>query len=92
MNLIEVYNQHKKELEDPNWEKNPYNTAWDVNQNATCAKLVISFKPKRTRQWIHCWEKYVPNDIKNYWSTLSPESKAAIYLTCEPIASNEIWD
>ena len=78
MDLIAIYKENKDSarLKNPDWKKDKYGGYYPVGHST----------------WVHQWERYVPDDLKDVWNTLDNSVKAAIFLVCEPQASNEEWD
>jgi hypothetical protein len=75
-NLTDVYNENKHKLEHPNWTLDKYG----------------NYKPKNSNLWIHDWEAHILGSLKDIWNDLSPETKAALFITAKEMADNEEWD
>ncbi len=74
--INEFYEKHKKEIENPDWEKGVHG----------------DWQPKKAFHWVHAWERYVPDRFKECWNDLSVETKCALYYVGEEQAHEEDWD
>ena len=42
--------------------------------------------------YIHDYERYIPDMFKEHWGEISTETKVALFVVAEEMASNEEWD
>lgn len=43
-------------------------------------------------RYVHSWERYIPDQLKYEWDSLSNETKAALFVVGQEAADQEEWD
>lgn len=60
----------------------------EVSPDIIKAVLETDFS-KRTK--VHNWKNYVPDALREKWSSLSLQTRIAIYYVAHPLAEKEEW-
>lgn len=49
--------------------------------------------PEWATEWrVHCWMKYISDEIKQHWHSFSDDQKRMIYENADELAMKEDWD